>query len=69
MGGIKGGMVEGVKRDKKKGRGRIKLNIDRKSEKWNIGQRSEMGGIKGGMVEGVKRAERKRRGEIERKID
>ena len=48
MGGIKGGMVEGVKRAKEKGRWEIKRKIDGKSEKWNIGQRSEMGGRKKG---------------------
>ena len=42
MGGIKGGMAEGVKRAEGKGRGEIKRKKDGKSEKWNIGERSEM---------------------------
>ena len=51
------------------GRGKIQRYKDEKSEKWNIGQRTEIRGMKGGLVEGVKRAEGKGRGGIQRKVD
>ena len=35
-------MVDGVKRAEGKGRGEIERKIDGKSEKWNVGERSEM---------------------------
>ena len=57
MRGMKGGMVEGVKRAEGKARGEIKRKIDGKSEKWNIGERIEMRGMKRGIVKGVKRAD------------